>query len=770
MNINEVPVADAGEDQTVDEGVLVYLDGSGSYDDDSDVLLYSWTAPDGVTLDDPTAVNPSFTAPLLSTNEAVDLVFILVVDDQIGGARVSSAPDEVTITVLNINQAPVADAGDAQTVLEGVLVTLDGTGSYDPDNDDITYQWSGPTGIYLMDATTSTPSFVAPVVLTNVPVEYTFSLIVDDGMGATRVESAPDNVIITVENINEAPTADAGGNQSVPEGVVVTLNGLGSSDPDEDALSYYWEAPEGINLSDPTDPVQVFTTPDVTENTAYNILLTVTDGYGGEDTDEMILTVIFINQPPVADAGDDDVVTEGEEYQLDGSGSYDPDGQELTYEWSAPFGIYLSDDEAVDPVFTAPEVDADEELVFVLTVSDGSYRVIDEDEVIITVLNYIIPDPVCAINPIPENGAEDVENDASVGWTYIHNVDYTIPAGFRILMATNEDLYDAFEIYIDFTGEGDYLMEHPVDFAYETQYYWQVLPTTDYDRGDASDCPVWSFTTEELPLFTVSGFGGVATIVDLGEGFFTDIHGDYEIVVLAGEDLTLTPVLDGFDFIPETVTFENIMEDIVFNFEADPWCPDPPTNGLPQGPDIPADYPELSWDAPGDGVVPNKYLVTLSDHPQYLNPILLNTETYDVFYSLANIWLDYNHIYYVRVYANYTPEIWGSDGCDSEALEWSFTTLSDVGSDDPVIPEITQLIGNYPNPFNPVTNIQFTVAAGENARLTIFNMKGQIIKMEEFETGIHSYEWMGDTNASGIYFYTLTTNKYSSTKKMIMLK
>ena len=88
---------------------------------------------------------------------------------------------EVIITVYNINQAPVADAGEDQTVTEGVMVDLDGSGSYDPDMDDITYQWIAPAGIYLMDATTATPSFIAPQIPTNTPVELTFELVVNDG-------------------------------------------------------------------------------------------------------------------------------------------------------------------------------------------------------------------------------------------------------------------------------------------------------------------------------------------------------------------------------------------------------------------------------------------------------------------------------------------------------------------------------------------------------------------------------------------------------------
>ena len=96
---NLQPVADAGEDQTVNEGDLVYLDGSGSYDPDQDPLTYLWqqdvSDPIQVTLSDPTAVDPSFTAPTgLSQNTA--LTFNLVVND----GQLDSTVDSVVITVL----------------------------------------------------------------------------------------------------------------------------------------------------------------------------------------------------------------------------------------------------------------------------------------------------------------------------------------------------------------------------------------------------------------------------------------------------------------------------------------------------------------------------------------------------------------------------------------------------------------------------------------------------------------------------------------------
>lgn len=85
---------------------------------------------------------------------------------------------------------------------------------------------------------------------------------------------------------------------------------------------------------------------------------------------------------------------------------------------------------------------------------------------------------------------------------------------------------------------------------------------------------------------------------------------------------------------------------------------------------------------------------------------------------------------------------------------------------------------NYPNPFNPVTNISYQVSKPSNVRLDIFNIKGQKVKTlvnERLDTGRYTAVWNGkdDSNkrvSSGIYLYKMRSGKYSSTKKMILLK
>lgn len=92
---------------------------------------------------------------------------------------------------------------------------------------------------------------------------------------------------------------------------------------------------------------------------------------------------------------------------------------------------------------------------------------------------------------------------------------------------------------------------------------------------------------------------------------------------------------------------------------------------------------------------------------------------------------------------------------------------------DPAIPEAYSLSQNFPNPFNPVTNIHFSIPQKGNVSLKIYNSIGNLIS-----TIIDGFIWPGFYNAeidaalwsSGVYFYTLKTNDFSQTKKMILIK
>lgn len=81
---------------------------------------------------------------------------------------------------------------------------------------------------------------------------------------------------------------------------------------------------------------------------------------------------------------------------------------------------------------------------------------------------------------------------------------------------------------------------------------------------------------------------------------------------------------------------------------------------------------------------------------------------------------------------------------------------------------------NFPNPFNPITTIEFSLPEDvNNANLIIYNALGQVVAEllnGKKEAGTYSYQWNAQSFASGLYLYRLVTEKFNSIKKMILLK
>ncbi|MFC1563511.1 PKD domain-containing protein [candidate division KSB1 bacterium] len=305
--INSAPAANAGEDVTISrtgELTEVQLDGSASSDPEGDPLTYTWTGPFGTT----TGAAPAVQLPIGTHT------ITLIVND---GAE-DSEPDNVIITITNT--APVANAGpDIILNRTGELtdVQLNGTLSSDSEGDPLTYTWTGPFGT----ATGVTPTVQIPL------GSHIISLVVNDG----AEDSEPDEVLVSV--VNTAPIANAGTDQTLThtgELTEIQLDGSLSSDSEGDPLTYTWTGTFGTAAGvNPVVKLPLGT---------HTITLVVNDGTEDSEPDEVKINVM--NTLPVANAGEDQTI-EGTgpvtEILLDGSASYDSDGDTLTYTWWGSF-------------------------------------------------------------------------------------------------------------------------------------------------------------------------------------------------------------------------------------------------------------------------------------------------------------------------------------------------------------------------------------------------------------------------------------------------
>jgi hypothetical protein len=232
--VNSKPLANAGPDQQSPVGTVITLDATGSTDVDSDPLTFRWAfvsrpATSTATLAAATGIHPTFTIDRAGT-----YVVELIAND----GTTDSDPD--TIVVTTINSRPVANAGTDRSGIVGHSVTLDGSGSSDPDGDALTYAWAivgTPAGsnVVLSAATTAHPSLVPDAIGT-----YVVQLTVNDG----HIDSEVDTVVVSADAEgppNLRPAALAGPAIVTGVGETVILDGGAGFDPEGAPLAFSWQ-------------------------------------------------------------------------------------------------------------------------------------------------------------------------------------------------------------------------------------------------------------------------------------------------------------------------------------------------------------------------------------------------------------------------------------------------------------------------------------------------------------------------------------------------
>ncbi len=386
-NDNVLPTADAGNDQVVNEGAIVDLDGQTSSDSDGSIDSFNWTQTAGtaVSVSGANTATPSFTAPSVISDTV--LVFSLVVTDNNGDTDTAS----VSITVANVL---VVDAGTDQQMTEGDIVQLNGLNSLGVNGSIVNYLWTqteGPT-VILDDSGSATPSFIAPAV--DATTLLVFKLTVSDSNGLQDYDTTFVNVRDELSTAIAPPLDIQLLNTVVSGNTPYQFDTM--SDPFFASTNVQWSQVNGpaVSLAGADTATPSFTTPTVSVDSAttFEVRSTSFDGLtvrAGVNVN--ILGPDSVNLAPDANAGIDQVVTEGDTVYLDATDSIDSDGRIVSYYWQQTGGpmALLSSILEAQPSFVAPAIAAVDDgtpLTFEVVVTDND-GFMDRQSVTVTILD-----------------------------------------------------------------------------------------------------------------------------------------------------------------------------------------------------------------------------------------------------------------------------------------------------------------------------------------------------------------------------------------------
>lgn len=308
--VNDAPVADAGNDVQLNlkdsnADYAVSFDGGRSSDANGDNLSYFWDFGDGQTAEGKQVRH------VYRTGGSYDVK--LRVDDGFG----SGCSMDTDGLRVNLNKAPIADAGDAQYVCQGTKVIFNGSDSSGEPGENLRYEWN------FGDGNTATGHTVEHTYAEG--GSYTAVLTVDDGRG-TPVSVVQDSVDIKV---NSAPHASLARVEETCVNNKVLFDASLSGDPDGDRLSYVWDFGDGTVVEGPAKISHSYT-----KGGDYNVRVTVNDGNESKCSVSSTMTRVRINTQPVADAGPNLVCCQEQTTSFDGASSSDPDGDKLTHHWN----------------------------------------------------------------------------------------------------------------------------------------------------------------------------------------------------------------------------------------------------------------------------------------------------------------------------------------------------------------------------------------------------------------------------------------------------
>ncbi|MDP8210870.1 MAG: choice-of-anchor J domain-containing protein [Candidatus Stygibacter australis] len=659
----------------------------------------------------------------------------------LGGWGLSEFEDgEVIVNDIGLPHPPVADAGEDFGVVSGSQGTLDGSGSYDPDGDDITFLWEAPADIIIDEPASEITQFTAPIVMDD--TDYIVTLTVSDGQYSTS-----DFVTLTVNYMNHAPEINLPAQFDFDEDGQLELDfSEYVSDIDEDDLTLDVEGNENI-IVDISD-LEVVLNAAANWNGTETLTFIVSDNIQRLEAEaDVIVNVTSINDPPHADAGMNINGRDGETISLDGSGSWDVETGELEYIWIAPAGVMLSDPYAINPTFTAPQVVDPTEFEFTLQVSDGELQ--DEDIVVVTIQD---DEPVLLnVDLLPDN-------HALFTW-------FAPGSG-----GSGQELEQGFEgvilpqgwLNIDNDGDG-----------YGWYIYVQSPHSGSSSAGSQSYHPTAGALTPDNWLISPGIEVGALSELHFWIASQDEFYPNEHYAVLISDNGT---DLENFD---ETLIEETMVNNqwVQHTISLTPWA---------------GSTVNIAWQHYD---VTDQFMIKLDD-VQVLNSGTREVEFSAEFNSEEQtpvgtqsafrdrdllgyiVYLDGDSLAFVDIREYEFENVVGEHEAGVQAVydngESEIVTIDfNHTANDPELPEATGLNSIYPNPFNPVAQIEFSLAEAAEVQINVYNVKGQKVAEllnSELDSGSHKITWQADHSPSGLYFVKMQTSGYQKIQKLILLK
>jgi PKD repeat protein len=309
IHVNAPPSARIGQKEilrcvTSGESSSIDFDASATTDPNNDKLTYEWDFGDGTT-GEGIRVSHTYTQP---NNYDVKLI---VTDDS--GLACSTSVD---FTLVRINEAPRADAGEDTIACPNEEIVFDGTNSYISKKGTVIAKWLFGDG--------ETAEGLKNTHIYKKPGKYQANLTLDNKLNSMCPPSRDTRNI----TINSAPTVTLKADPSVCIGNAVSFDATSALDPDGDDLEYYWSFGDGTILKDGPK-----VTHEYRQGGMYKVTVIVDDVRGTNCSTATASTTVKVNTPPVADAGPNATCCVNAEAVFDATASYDPDGDPLTYLW-----------------------------------------------------------------------------------------------------------------------------------------------------------------------------------------------------------------------------------------------------------------------------------------------------------------------------------------------------------------------------------------------------------------------------------------------------